>query len=90
MSDQDDSRRRERLEALATLADIPVSAIRSVDRLEVKPSQVLVVQAEHKLSKQEIENIRETMETAFPGCRCAVFDRGLTLLAVDNADPAKV
>lgn len=73
----------DRREALATLAAIPVSAIASVERVEVKPGQALVIECPGIVSNAGAEYIKAACAEAFPGVKVLVFGEGLRLKAVD-------
>lgn len=73
----------DRREALATLAAIPVSAITSVERVEVKPGQALVVECDKHISAVTAAHIKAVCAEVFPGVKVLVLGDGLHLKAVD-------
>lgn len=55
----------DRRQALATLAGLPVTTFASVDRMEVKPGQALMIRVSLTLSHDAVESIRDAVRQAF-------------------------
>lgn len=69
-----------RREAIAALVSLP--EITRISAAPLKPDDVIVIECDLMLSCENSDRIRTTMEKVWPGRRCVVLGRGMTLKVV--------
>jgi hypothetical protein len=69
-----------RREAIAALIALP--EVTRIAAAKVEPDDVIVVECDQLLSDSQRASIRATLETVWPGRRCVVLGRGMTLKLV--------
>lgn len=75
-----------RRKALEILAAIPVGSIAAVNRVQVRPNEVIVIEIAHRLTERHIKQIRETVNEIFAHTKVIVLCDGATLRVVREAD----
>ena len=73
-----------RREALAALVALPaVVNVQAVDRTQLRPSSVVVLTLQGKVSAEGIHHMRQLLRQAFPNHHVVVLSDGTTLSIVD-------
>lgn len=58
--------------------------IKEVERLTLKPGDVLVVKVPSRLSPEARAGLRESLRALFPEHKCAILEEGMTLEVVNG------
>lgn len=69
-----------RREAIAALVSLP--EIARISTAPIGPNDVIVVECDVRLSLEALQRIRLTLESVWPGRKCLVFEKGMTLKVV--------
>lgn len=75
------------------MAEEPEGAMRwlsDVQRLELRPGDVLVFKTPHRLSEAAIDQLGLEMERLFPGRKCIVLEAGLDVAVLSTAQDEEV
>lgn len=72
-------------EKLREIVGDDVELVKSVELLELKPNDIIVLKSDRKISAAACASIQASMEREFPGHRCLVFPEGWDIQIIRQA-----